>query len=123
MTRRSATGRAGEELAASHLRSLGYEIVCTNWRCRSGEIDLVARDGSCLAIVEVRAKRSRLFGSPEESIGYRKRAKLRHLGLRYVQQTGWRGDWRIDVVAVEFEADGSLRRLTHYPSAIEGGAA
>ncbi len=118
---RRAVGQLGERIAAEHLQAIGCRIVATNWRCRLGEIDLVARDGACLVITEVRTKRSQEFGSPEESIDYRKRARLRALGEQYVQATGWQGDWRIDVVAVELAADGSVRRLTHYRSAVGGG--
>ncbi len=118
---RRAVGELGERIAASHLEASGYRILAANWRCRMGEIDLVAQDGSCLVIAEVRTKTGPQFGSPEESIGYRKQAKLRALAEQYVQTIGWRGEWRIDVVAVELAADGSVRRLDHYRSAIGGG--
>ena len=113
-------GRRGEELAAQRLTSWGYEIVARNWRCESGEIDLVAKDGECLALVEVRTRRGRTLGTPEESITPAKQARLIELAEAYVLACDWLGDWRIDVVAVEMDRRGRLLRVDHYENAITG---
>jgi putative endonuclease len=118
---RAAVGRLGERIAAERLTQAGLRIVASNWRCPYGEIDLVARDGPCLVIVEVRTRTTERFGPPEESVDHRKRARLRHLGEQYVRVTGWTGPWRIDVVAIEMAAGGAVRRFAHYPSAIGAG--
>ncbi len=116
--KRRQTGDLGEKLAAELLASKGYRIVETNFRCREGEIDIVARDGDCLVFVEVRAKRSRRFGTPEESITDRKKNRIRLAAARYREQ---REDlpepWRIDVVAVEI-IGGRLSRVDHIVNAI-----
>lgn len=117
---RGRFGRHGEELAARHLSVKGYQIVARNWRCETGEIDLVARDGAGLAIVEVRARRGRAFGSPEESITPAKQARLVDLAEAYVQAEGWPGPWRIDVVAIEMDRRGRLLRIDHYENAVSG---
>jgi putative endonuclease len=117
---RQGLGRRGEQLAGQMLASKGYEIVARNWRCEHGELDLVARDGDCLAIVEVRARRSRALGSPEESITATKQARLVELANAYVYENDWQGDWRIDVVAVEMDRRGRLLRLDHYENAVTG---
>lgn len=83
-------------------------------------MDLVARDGFCLAMVEVRTRRGRSMGSPEESITEAKQARLIALGEAYVQARDWPGDWRIDVVAVEMDPRGRLLRIDHYENAITG---
>jgi putative endonuclease len=117
---RQGLGRRGEELAARHLAGNGYEIVARNWRCEVGEVDLVVRDGECLVLVEVRTRRGRSMGSPEESITAAKQARLVALGDAYVQAQEWDGDWRIDVVAVEMDPGGRLLRMDHYENAVTG---
>ena len=117
---RRGLGRRGEELAARQLAAKGYEIVVRNWRCETGELDLVARDGECLVLVEVRTRRGRAMGSPEGSITATKQARLIALSEAYVQENGWDGDWRIDVVAIEMDGRGRLLRVDHYENAITG---
>ncbi len=117
---RRGLGRRGEDLAAQHLTSKGYEIVARNWRCETGEVDLVAGDGDCLVLVEVRARRGRALGSPEESITLAKQARLAVLAEAYVQAHDWAGDYRIDVIAIEFDRRGRLLRVDHYENAVTG---
>lgn len=117
---RRGLGRHGEDLAAEHLLARGYEILERNWRCTAGELDLVARDGDCLAFVEVRTRRGQDMGSPEESITPAKQARLVTLAETYVADREWPGSWRIDVVAVEMDGRGRLQRLDHYENAVTG---
>lgn len=117
---RRGLGRHGEDLAARHLAAQGYEILVRNWRCAAGELDLVARDGGCLAFVEVRTRRGQEMGSPEESITPAKQARLVTLAEAYLQEHDWAGPWRIDVVAVEMDVRGRLQRLDHYENAVTG---
>jgi putative endonuclease len=77
---KTATNEAGaraEELCADFLRRAGLRIVARNWRCRHGEIDLVAEEGATLVFAEVRLRRSRRFGGAAESITAAKRDRLR----------------------------------------------
>jgi putative endonuclease len=81
---RQALGAQGEELAARHLRGAGLEILARNWRCREGEIDIVARDGTVpggevLVICEVKTRRGVGFGTPLEAVTPAKAARLRRL--------------------------------------------
>ena len=117
---RGGLGKRGEDLAAKRLAAYGYEIVARNWRCEVGEIDLVVQDGGELAIVEVRTRRGRALGTPEESITAKKRARLIELAEAYVQATDWPGNWRIDVVAVEMDRRGRMLRVDHYENAVTG---
>jgi len=94
--------------------------VARNWRCEVGELDIVARDGGCLACIEVRTRRGQGLGSPEESITPAKQARLIALAEAYVQAHGWQGDWRLDVVAIEIDKQGRTLRLDHYENAITG---
>jgi putative endonuclease len=117
---RQGLGRRGEELAARHLLAKGYRIIARNWRCETGELDLVTEDGACLTFVEVRTRRGRALGSPEESITSAKQARLITLAEAYVQAHDCPGDWRIDVVAIEMDRRGRLLRLDHYENAVTG---
>jgi len=117
--KRQETGRRGEELARKYLEERGYLVLETNYRCPEGEIDIVAVDGETLVFVEVRAKTGRAFGTPEESITL---AKIRHLNraaARYCQEhEGLPPERRIDVVAVEMDGRGRVRRLELYENAV-----
>jgi putative endonuclease len=96
-----AIGQYGEDLAAKHLVAAGFAILERNWRCELGEIDIVARDGDTLVVCEVKTRRGLNYGSPLESITYRKLATLRSLAGRWLSQYGARPPQiRIDVVAV-----------------------
>jgi len=117
--RRQQLGRRGEELAAKHLADAGQEIVRRNWRCPAGEVDIVTQDGDTLVLVEVRARRGRRYGKPEESITARKRATLLDCGRYLVADLEWDGPWRIDVVAVEMGPTGIPHRITVIPNAVE----
>jgi putative endonuclease len=106
----------------------GYHIVTRNWRTRSGELDIVAREGEWLVFVEVRARRTRvsapvpLLGSPEESVTPRKQLQLVTMADAYLFEMKWDGPWRIDVIALELRADGSVARLNHLRDAVGGVA-
>lgn len=89
-----------------------------NWRCPAGEIDIVARDVQGLAFVEVRTRRGKEYGTPEESLTPAKQAKLIELAQTYVQEHNWLGDWRIDVVAVEMTRGGKLLRVDLIENAV-----
>jgi putative endonuclease len=69
-------GAQAEELAAAYLQRAGLKVVERNYRCRFGEIDLIARDGATLVFVEVRMRSSERFGGAAASITASKQAKL-----------------------------------------------
>jgi len=117
--RRQRIGRAGEDAAAKHLVEAGHTLITRNWRCPAGEIDIVTRDGDTLVIVEVRARSSRRFGTPEESITPAKQATLLACGQYLVAEMEWAGPWRIDVVAVEMGSAGNPARIRVIPHAVE----
>lgn len=101
MAAKDAVGRYGEDVAARHLVELGYQLLHRNWRCELGEIDIVARDGDCLVVCEVKTRRSTAFGHPAEAVTARKAVRLRRLAARWLQETGLHPPQvRIDVVAV-----------------------
>ena len=117
---RQQTGRFGEKLARRHLETLGVTIVETTFRTRWGEIDLVAEKNAELVFVEVRTRRSRSMGTPEESITATKRSHLIAAAEEYMQGSDIRyEDWRIDLVAVELDRAGAVSRLDVIENAVE----
>ena len=99
---RTRFGNWGEEYARRFLEQKGYSIIEAKYRGQYGEIDIVAREGNCLVFVEVKSRRSRAFGRPEESVTTAKKQKLVQTAQEYVQEKGHEGkEWRIDVVGIE----------------------
>ena len=119
-SRRQELGRRGEQMAARAVAAAGATILARNWRCAAGEIDILARDGDTLVVVEVRTRWGTAYGTPEESLTAPKQAKLVELGQAYVQEIDWGGPWRIDLVAVQFNSAGGLERLEVIRDAVEG---
>ena len=96
-----ALGRYGEDLAARYLTDLGMEVLERNWRCEHGEVDVVALDGDCLVVCEVKTRRSTVFGEPVEAVTWRKAARLRRLAAAWLAEHELRpGGVRIDVVGI-----------------------
>ena len=117
--KRRDTGIQGEKLAKDFLKKRGYRILETNYRCREGEIDIVARHKDSLVFVEVRTKTSLEFGSPEESITPTKKERLRATAARYRQaHNDLPPLWRIDFVAVELNQEGKPSRIELIENAV-----
>lgn len=104
MRSKKAVGWKGEELAAEYLAKRGFQIVGRNLRTSEGEIDLLAQDGECLVFVEVRTRRSREFGTPEESLTPAKMNRLISVAEAYLEGLEKQPPWRIDIVAIEMAA-------------------
>ena len=103
--RRQGVGRAGEEAAVRFLHEQGYRIVERNYRCRFGEIDLIARDGETLAFIEVKTRRSRAFGPPALAVTTEKQRHLVKASQMYLAQRGKACEFcRFDVVTIEMDA-------------------
>jgi putative endonuclease len=118
---RGVVGRRGEEIAAERLSTRGYRVIDRNYRTREGEVDLVAWDGPVLTFIEVKARRGRAYGLPEESITATKSERLIKVAYAYMQAMETPPeDWRIDVVAIEFGVGGTVRRFEIIKGAVEG---
>jgi putative endonuclease len=123
---RKSLGRLGEDLARAHLEREGWEIVAQNWRTRRGEIDIIARDRDWLVFVEVRTRRANpqggdpFLGRPDDSITPRKQLQLVQMAEAYLFDVPWNGRWRIDVIALELNADDTVVRHAHYRDAVGG---
>jgi len=100
-------GAAAEDLAAVYLEGQGLRIVERNYRCRFGEIDLVARSGAVLVFVEVRARKTETFGGAAGSITAAKRRRLVAAARHYLAAHRGERACRFDVVLVR----GAARRV------------
>ncbi len=120
MNLRQKTGRLGELAARRHLESIGYKVSDTNVRVGRHEIDIIAEHDGTLVFVEVRARRGKSLGTPEESINLRKRERMLAAAQGYLDANGkWNRDWRIDIVAVEIDHLDRITRLTVIANAME----
>ena len=87
MTRaRLELGASGEELAAHWYTAAGYRVLARNWRCREGELDLVACRGGLAVFCEVKTRRDVRFGLPAEAVTPAKQRRLRRLALRWLAE-------------------------------------
>ena len=128
---RGQLGQMGDAWAARLLTEAGLVIVARNWRCAYGELDLVAEEVApdyaqggeqvtWLVVVEVRIRRGSRFGTARASVTPAKQAKVRMVAAAYVQAVQWTGPWRIDVVAIQLDAQGRLVESVHLRHAVTG---
>ncbi|MCB5169867.1 YraN family protein [Streptomyces bambusae] len=108
---RRALGRYGEDLAVRHLARSGMTVIVRNWRCRTGEIDILARDGDALVVCEVKTRREGPFEHPMAAVRPAKSARLRRLAARWIADHGGppAGGVRIDLVGVLVPRRGAPR--------------
>jgi len=112
-------GHWGEQIAAHHLMEHGLTVIARNVRTPYGELDLLARDGEVLVVVEVKTRTSANFGLPEEAITPQKRAHLLQSAQHYLQQhPELDGDWRIDVVAIRRQPGSQSLEIIWFKDAI-----
>lgn len=99
-------GALGEEAAALALRKKGYKIIERNYRCKMGEIDIIAKDGEYTCFVEVRLRKNNSFGSPADSINDGKRQRIIKTAQLYAIEKGiFDTPMRFDVVLINAVAE------------------
>jgi putative endonuclease len=117
---RAEIGRSGEAVAEAYLRARHFRIVAKNFRCRAGEIDLVARDGGELVFVEVRSRRGGRTGTALESVTAAKQLRVARVARYYLAAHGLADvASRFDVLGVDFAADPPI--VEHVRGAFEVG--
>jgi putative endonuclease len=113
-------GQAGEDLACAFLRERGFQVVERNFRCRTGEIDIVARDGGTVVFVEVKERTSASHGTAVEAVTAGKRARIARAARFYAARNGLlESSLRFDVVAIDWRDDGA--HLRHERGAFDAG--
>lgn len=99
-------GNRTEQVAAARLQAMGYRVVAQRYRCRQGEVDLVAWDGETLVFCEVKARTQSLTGQPGEAISLRKQKRLVRCAEVFLQgHPEWQNrPCRFDAVLMVLEA-------------------
>lgn len=113
--RKQAIGRYGERVAAAHLRDAGMTVLETNWTCKYGEVDIVAREGATLVICEVKTRTGDSHGTGLEAVTGQKATRLRRLAAHWLETHDAEPEAiRIDVVSVLVSARGAahVERVT-----------
>jgi putative endonuclease len=116
MAEHNELGTKGEELAIVHLRSLGYEIMATNWHTQKEEIDIVAMDGNMLVMVEVKTRSTGYFGEPQVFVNRNKQKLLIKAANDYIRLKGFRGECRFDIISIVMP-EGKQPRIDHLKDA------
>jgi len=107
-------GIRGENIACEFLQKRGYRIIARNWRCKWGEIDIVAEIGGAIAFVEVKSATSARFGDPSEWVNRRKQKKMILAAKQYILDNSLNNTiFRFDIVAVDLRRN----RVNHIPNA------
>ena len=116
MDGRPRLGRAGEDAAAELYRGQGFEVLERNFRCRTGELDLVVRKPGLIVFCEVKTRSSDRFGLPAEAVGFAKQRRLRRLAAIWMgERSPARARLRFDVVSIVAGRAGL--EVTHIPDA------
>ncbi len=106
MAEHNDLGKTGEEMAIKHLRSMGYEILETNWRFGRDEVDIIARDKDTLVIVEVKTRATTYYGEPEFAVNKAKQRILVRAAEAYIMKNDINMDTRFDIMSVVISPQG-----------------
>lgn len=108
-------GKAGEDIAAEYLRKKAYRILERNWKFGKNEIDIIARDGQFLVVVEVKTRHSNYFAEPEMAVTRDKQRILVRSANAYVRYKRLNLEVRFDVIAIILSEEGE--QINHIPDA------
>jgi putative endonuclease len=100
MAAHNELGKWGEDMAAAYLLEKGYSILERDWKSGHHDLDIIAQEGNTLVVVEVKTRRNRLFGDPEEAIDYKKRRSLLSAINHYAKTHHTCRSVRFDVISV-----------------------
>jgi len=98
-------GNNGENIAAEYLQKAGFEIVERNFRSGKSEIDIIGKKDKVLVFVEVKARSSSKYGNPEDFVNEAKATKIMEGAESYMNQIGWSGAIRFDIISVVFNSN------------------
>lgn len=112
-------GNYGELTALRYLRFHGYRIISANYRCKFGEIDIIAEDKKYICFVEVKTRSENNFFSPAEAVDFSKRNKLISSANLFMKNYDMKRQPRFDIIEVYF-SDDEPSRLNHIEGAFDG---
>ena len=116
---RISLGKKGEDIATAHLKKNGFQIITRNYRQKSGEIDIIARDGEWLVFIEVKTRKSLRFGHPFEAVTQKKQNQIGRVALDYMTRNKLLDHAvRFDVISIMVNRDGKAD-IEHLPNCFE----
>jgi len=119
LNRRQRLGQGGEQHVARYLKKKGYRIVAKNYRCKLGEIDIIARDGDELVFIEVKTRSGLSHGSPAAAVNFRKQRQISRTAQWYLtERTLFDSPARFDVISVLFN-DAGQQTIEHISNAFD----
>ena len=113
MAAHNELGTWGEELAVAFLLRKGYDIIERDWKSGHRDLDIIAANDDMLVFVEVKTRRNRVFGEPEEAIDYRKLQNMRQAINYYVKSRRINREFRLDVITVVGTPEGGSPEINH----------
>ena len=105
MAKHNELGKKGEELAVQFLTEKGYEILERNWRNNHKEIDIIAKDGEELVIVEVKTRRNGDYGEPDAAVTHQKQTRLIYAANAYIFTNHLNCNTRFDIISIIYNDD------------------
>lgn len=103
MAEHNDLGKQGEDLAANYLIGKGYEILERNWRNKHKEIDIIAKDGKFLVIVEVKTRQTDEYGNPDIAVNRTKQSRLISATNSYIFRNSLDMETRFDIISIIFK--------------------
>ena len=101
MAAHNELGKWGEDLAVAYLQEKGYQLIERDWKSGRRDIDIIAKDETgAIVFVEVKTRRSRVFGEPEEAIDYRKMQSLQQAINHYIKYRRINSSVRFDIISI-----------------------
>lgn len=117
MNTKQIEGKSGEMEATKYLKKNGYEIICNNFRCQQGEIDIIAKDKNEIVFIEVKTRSSKNYGEPREAVDKNKKKHIMDTAKYYLYKEHKENSYvRIDVIEVYIKKDKII--LNHIKQAI-----
>ena len=116
---RGNIGAIGEQTAAVYFTANGCSVQARNWRCRFGELDIVARQGEILAFVEVKTRGPKMIASPAEAVNFSKRQRLVATAEEYLIQNPLQLQPRFDILEIYLDEDGGFLRADWLQNAFD----
>lgn len=105
-------GQKGETKAAQFLKQKGYRILAQNWTHAHLEVDIIAQDKDMLVIVEVKSRKSDLYGNPSQAVNHKKQLNLYRAANKFIHAKDYKGEVRFDIIAVYLEKNEWI--IEHY---------
>ena len=117
---RKEVGNKGEKLAAKFLKRKGYKIIQRNYKCKLGEIDIIAEQDRTIVFVEVKTRRTQEFGPPQYAITAAKKRQISSVALLYIREKKFvEQSCRFDVIGITFPPESRKPRIEHIQNAFQ----